>query len=328
MNTLIVPCAINRIIGGEPLGVKRHPLGRLVVHQCFYNLDLGRFDSIIIALNQKEEAAYGIREKICKELQDYDKVKVTILDEETSGPAETVYQTIAKENVTGSLVLKDSTNYIDISEDMYGKNFIAGINISSWPEDIHDIRRKSFIKVNEQAKVLDIIEKKVKSEIIGAGLYGFKDAKDYCEAYEKLNNSVHPLRSLYVSHIISYLIGVYGKVFHYLPVTEFEDWSSEKCWLDIQARYANYFLDLDAIFGVELDCQSHLDVIEDLTKLSAKGATFIGFTSNDESVKKRMKNMFLKRGINCIQVVYGCSMSKIKRIISTDTMVRESNYKL
>ena len=45
-------------------------------------------------------------------------------------------------------------------------------------------------------------------------------------------------------------------------------------------------------------------------------------------VKKMMKNLFLKNGINCIQVVYGCSMSKVKRIISTDTMVRESNYNL
>lgn len=328
MNTLIVPCALNQIIDGEPLGMKRHPLGKLLVHQCFYNLNLDSFDSIIIALSRKEESAYGIKERIIQEVQEYENIKVIILDEETSGPAETVYQTVVKERVMGSLVIKDSTNYINISKHMYGKNFIAGINISVWPEDIHDIRRKSFIKVNEQSKVLDIIEKKVKSEIIGVGLYGFKEAGDYCKAYEKLSNSVHPLRSLYVSHIISYLIGVYGKVFHYIPVTEFEDWSSEKCWLDIQTRYANYFLDLDEIFGLDLDCHNHRDVIEDLTKLSVKGATFIGFTSNDESVKKMMKNLFLKNGINCIQVVYGCSMSKVKRIISTDTMVRESNYKL
>lgn len=328
MSTLIVPCAINQLIDGELLGLKRHPLGKMIVHQCFYNLDPSRFDRIIIALNQKEEDAYGIRERIVEELKEYANVQVIVLEEETSGPAETVYQAISKENVTGSLIIKDSTNFIKVSQDMYGKNFIAGINISSWPEDIHDIRRKSFIKVNEQAKVLDIIEKKVKSEIIGVGLYGFKEARDYTEAYEKLNNSVHPLRSLYVSHIISYLIGVYGRVFHYIPVTEFEDWSSEKCWLDIQERYANYFLDLDEIFGISLDCKSHLDVIENLTKLSTKGATFIGFTSNDERVKKKMKNMFLQKGINCIQVVYGCTLSKVKRIISTDTMVRESNYRL
>lgn len=326
MSTLIVPCANNKIIEGEPLCIKFHPSGRLFIEQAMQGLDLNEFDKIIIAISKEENEKYNIKHKIEYNFNDVEKLEIFIVEHSTEGPADTVYDVINEKKIEGELVVKDSTSYVEVSPHCYHKNFIVGLNVSSWKEDINDLRRKSFIQINEQSQILDIIEKKLISDKISVGVYGFKDCNEYIRAYRRLKDDNYPIKSLYVSHIISYLIGFYGDVFHYFSTDLYEDWSSEKSWMDVQRKMANYFIDLDAIFGLDFNGINNEIVINNLKTLSNQGARFIGFTSSDESIKKKMKVVFANNNINCIQVVYGCSMSKVKQIIDCKDMLKEALY--
>ena len=56
----------------------------------------------------------------------------------------------------------------------------------------------------------ELIQKKAYSLISSAfweRLVKWRRAEDFIKAYEKLNDASYPISSLYVSHIISYLIG-------------------------------------------------------------------------------------------------------------------------
>ena len=56
----------------------------------------------------------------------------------------------------------------------------------------------------------DVIEKHVSSSYISTGLYGFSSADLFIKAYDALKESLYKDRiPIYVSHIISYLLGVY-----------------------------------------------------------------------------------------------------------------------
>ncbi|WP_415945849.1 hypothetical protein [Selenomonas montiformis] len=328
MNTLIVPCAENQYIEDDLVCVKRHPQGSFFVEQCLSSLELNQFDSVIIALGKTENNRFQLLERLKKELGKYKNVSIEVLPCDTKGSAETVYQVIREKKIQGEIVIKDSTSSLVIPNDCYHKNFIIGINLSCWKDDIHDIRRKSFIKVNEQSQVLDIIEKDVQSNIISVGMYGFKHADDYVQAYKRLNDKNYSIERLYISHIISYLIGACDKVFHFVPAISYEEWSSRTSWMNIQKKYANYFLDLDALFGPDLDVHNCEETIRSIKRISCAGATFIAFTSHDESMKKKMKALFAAMDIHCIQVVYGCSMSKIKRIISDEGILKDILYNI
>lgn len=328
MKTLIIPCAGGSEIDERPLYIMHHPDGKLFLEKCIEGMHAESFGCIVIVVLANDENKFHVKSIIENKFnRQLSRLKIVILPKRTNGPAETVYEAIKVARIKGQVVVKDVISSIDVPE-MDHRNYIAGLNLTTWKQDIHDIRRKSFILLNEQKQVLDIIEKQIRSENISVGLYGFNDADDFLFAYKRLNDKNYPIQCLYISHIISYLIGYKNKVFHYLPVSRFEEWGTEKAWMEIQRRYSNYFLNLDSLFGSELNYQDHKDIFDALKTISDNGATFVGFTSNDESVKKKTKKFFADEGINCIQVVYGCSMSKMKMIISCSEEIKQCLYTL
>lgn len=170
------------------------------------------------------------------------------------------------------------------------------------------------------------MKSKICSENISVGYYGFSDADEFCFAYEQLNDKNYPIQSLYVSHIISYMIGCNNKIFHFITANSFEEWGNEKTWLEVQKRYATYFLDLDKLFGYQFDSDAGKEVMEALQIISKRGGSFVGFTSNDEGMKRKARTLFEKAGINCLQVIYGCSMSTVKAILSDKNEINRCLY--
>lgn len=316
MKTLIIPCADGRMLQNIPLCIAKHPRGEFLVEYAMKGIHSEQYDRIVIAVLQQDEDYFGVRETLQKNVvENHVTPEIVPLPGSTEGPADTVFQTIKMAGIRGEIAVKDAVSSVEIKQTDV-KNYIAGINLSEWQDDIHDIRRKSFIILNENNQILDIVEKQIRSENISVGLYGFHEADDFVFAYKRLKDNNYPIKTFYVSHIISYLIGYGEKVFHYLPAVRFEEWGTEKTWLELQKRFGTYFLDLDKLFGIELNSNRDLELISLLRKMSEKGAVFIGFTANGKDAKYGIKEFFMESGINCLQVVYGGSLSTVKRILS------------
>ena len=308
MRTLIVPCIGRKIINDIPQYLNRHPNGKLLLERSFEGIYNDDYNRILIVILKSDEENYNVKSILENELSQYP-IKVVTLENMTSGPAETVYKAVKKANISGSIVVKDVDNYLRTQDTPQG-NFVAGLDLNIWERDVHNLRNKSFLIVNEQGNILDIIEKQVRSDVICLGLYGFKNVHDFITAYERLNNSGYPITKLYISHIISYLIGYSNRVFRYISSVEYENWGDERLWNEMQRDYALYFVDLDAILidGILTD--------SDMSKLIAlqnRGAKFIGFTVKNS---KYEFSALSNAGIKVLKIVYDCPYSECKEIIS------------
>lgn len=314
MSTLIVPCLGRRIVNELPQYLHRHPQGKLLIERSIEGIFSEEYEKILILLLKEDIEKYHADTLIREELKKYP-IEIIILENMTSGPAETVYMALQKANITGSVIVKDVDNYLKIASVPQG-NFVAGLDLNTWERDIHNLRNKSFLILNEQGNLLDIIEKKVRSDVICLGLYGFNKAEDFVKAYEKLNDASYPISKLYISHVISYLIGYSGRVFHYIAVSEYENWGDERLWKDMQRDYTLYFIDLDNILGKNgiLSEQNR----KKLSVLQKRGASFIGYTVKDEEYKISALNVLQSAGLQFIKIIYGCPYSEVKEIIASD----------
>ena len=308
MRTLIIPCGGRKYIDGKPLYLFRHPNGKRMIEWCMAGISPEDFDRILVVLLQEDVDAFGADRILLDELSGKYPIEVVALPEQTSGPADTVYQAITLAKVQGAVVVKDVDNHVRVPREQITQgNFVAGLDLNLWERDIHNLRNKSFLILNEQGNLLDVIEKQFKSDVICLGLYGFKRTEDFVFAYHRLNDSSYPISRLYLSHVISYLIGYSGKVFRYVAAVEFENWSDKRHWNGLQRDYALYFVDLDRV--------------TDATKLLAlqnRGASFVGYTVQDECQGCRTAQALEARGIRFLNVVYSSPWSSIKQVLDSD----------
>ncbi|WP_297236221.1 hypothetical protein [uncultured Flavonifractor sp.] len=314
MKTLMIPCLGRKIVNGIPQYLNRHPNGRLLIERSIEGVFSETYEKVLIILLASDVQDYGASSIIKKELESYP-AEIVVLDEMTTGPAETVYQAIKKMHITGPLVIKDSDNFLRTGMIPTG-NFVAGLNLNTWDRDIHNLRNKSFLIINEQGNLLDIIEKQVRSDAICLGLYGFQKAEDFAKAYEQLNDGSYPISKLYISHVISYLIGYSERVFHYVPALEYENWGDERLWEDMQRDYTMYFIDLDNVLG----CGGTLSENnkEKLSVLQDRGATFVGYTVENETYKISALKVLQNAGLKFIKIIYGCPYSERKEMITSE----------
>lgn len=325
MGTLIIPCVGRKVINGVPQYLIRHPNGKLLLERSMDGICAESYEKIIITILAEDKERFNAEKIINQEIGDKYPLQIIELPEMTSGPAETVYRTLKRTNTTGEIVIKDSDNYIKIMTKMSG-NFVVGLDLNDWERDIHNLRNKSFLILNEQKNVLDIIEKKIRSDVICLGLYGFGRADKFLRAYEKLNDESYPIHSLYISHIISYLIGYDNNVFRYTTASEYENWGDERLWKDLQRDYTMYFIDLDNILGSQgILTENHQKKLE---ALQSRGAYFIGYTTHDENYKIAALRILEEAGLHFIKVVYGCPYSTVKEIIDSDEVLEQKVIEL
>lgn len=324
MSTLIVPCMGRKLSNGIPQYLNRHPNGKLLIERSIEGVYTDQYEKVLIVLLAEDEERFHSKSIIYHEVKKYP-IEIVTLDEMTSGPAETVYEALRRTNITGSVVVKDADNYLRTEKVPQG-NFVAGLDLNKWERDIHNLRNKSFLIVNEQGNLLDIIEKQVRSDVICLGLYGFKKAEDFIKAYEHLNDASYPITKLYVSHVISYLIGYSGRVFHYVSSLAYENWGDERLWKDMQRDYTLYFIDLDHILGT--DGVLAEDNKMKLTTLQNRGASFVGYTVENENYKIEALKVLREAGLNFIKIVYGCPYSENKEFIASEEELKKKVIEL
>lgn len=323
MKTLIVLCAGGRIVEGRPLFLNRHPDGKLIAEKAIEGIFAETYDRIIYTIMKSADEQFNAKEIILSELGGRYPVEVVMLSHKTNGPADSVYETIMAANITDSFVVRDSLNSINITSQVEG-NFLAGLDLTKTKRDVFNVKSKSFIICNEQRQVLDVIEKKFRSDIVSVGLYGFKKVEDYLFAYQQLNTYDYPINKLYVSNIISYLIGFKKRIFKCADVSKHEDWGSPETWHLIQNEYATCFVDIDKI--CEENTKNLDDIVNRMHILQDKKLTIVLYTSQKDINKQELKQKLDENGIQCIDIICGVSHSDTKIIVDSDEQLRRMSY--
>lgn len=268
------------MFNGIPNWLCRHPDGEYLIHKCITETNF-HFDRIIIPILREFDEKYDAKHKLKKILKDISPIpEILVINDNTDGPADTIYKTIIESEISGSITVHDSDVFLKTNIE-YGDNIVIGLNLQNFKRNIKDISDKSFVKVNENGIILDIIEKEIVSDCICCGIYGFKNADDFCKAYELLSQPHYKINNLYVSNIISYLIGIKNYVFLFNTVEDYCPIDNLVDWKRLNMRYGTYFIDCENI---------STESIEKIKKICEKGAKVIVFYDKKTDIYKNIQN--------------------------------------
>lgn len=326
MRTLILPCAgrSSRFPGMKPKWLLTHPTGKPMVFEGLRDFPTKSFERIIITIHKSHVQDYEA-DVFLLQAAPFN-FELCVLDDWTSGPAETVYQTINKMKVVGEIVIKDSDNAASYEELVLlgkGRNFVVGVNI--YDTQVSKPESKSFLVVNSQNLIVDIVEKKIISGQICAGIYGISSVVNFAESY---NECLKVMRDaeIYISHVISHLVSSCEQPFEFVEASSFEDWGTLNDWRSVQKRMSTYFSDFDGVlvrnagkFGSQnwdSEFESLQENIAKLSELSSQGSQIIITTSRDITYEKKIRNFLEENGVKVAAVI--CGLNHAPRLLIND----------
>ena len=218
-----------------------HPMtNRMMVTEAISGLNLDFFDHIYFICLQQHEDKYQFMKGFVSELDDAglrEKSNIVLLPEQTDSQSETVYTFLSGYDLDGFVFIKDSDGFYrcDVEE----RNQVAYFDLN----DMDDInaRTKSYVDLDVNDVVTNIVEKKVISSTFSSGGYGFADAKEFCRTFEKLQDMDG---ECYISHIIFEMM-LSGSTFYGTKTTDFKDWGTLDAWNKYKSQYKCLFVDID-----------------------------------------------------------------------------------
>lgn len=253
-----------------------------------------------------------------------DKVEICVLNDYTASQSETVFLSIQKMNVQGGFIAKDCDGYVKLTIDDFD-NFLVGVDLRK-NREITNVAQKSFLILNEQNMIIDIIEKSVCSNIINIGVYGFRSSEEFTQYYEIVNRAWSSEKGeIYLSHVISYMIGKMN-YFSYREVTEYEEWGVISDWAKALKQRRTFFIDIDGIIFKNKGQHGRLNWdtedepiesnIKTIKRLVNEGAQIIFCTARSERFRKKLEASLSRLGINYHAIIMGCNHSQ--RVIIND----------
>ena len=325
MNTLIIPCAgkSSRFPNMKPKYILTHPDGKLMLEKAIERMNLDIFDRIIITIVKPHDEKHDIKLILNQVFKDNSKVEICVLDDFTSSASETIYLTLKKMNVTGSIVVKDSDNCVGVNLDKNIKNMIVGCDLREYKE-VPNIPGKSFLIINEQNIIQDIVEKKIVSSIICLGVYCFKDSSDFIKAYQNMiSNKISG--EMYISHIVSYLISK-GYIFESVMVQFYNDWGTLTEWQAEQKKYRTYFIDVDGVimknsgkYG-KINWSNNHEYLDEnvaaIKRLQDNGGQIVITTSRTEDFRSDLEKLLSDAGIKPYAILMG--LNHAQRVLIND----------
>lgn len=244
MKSLLIPMAgkSSRFPDMRPKWMLSHPWSsRFMGIESITGLNLDFFDKIYFVCLEEHQDQYkfldGFEHEI-KELGIENKTEVVLLDKETRSQSETIYLTIKKKDITGFIFIKDSDNYFEV-DITSTKNQICNFDLND--ESNINARNKSYLELDTNNVVVNIVEKKVISSKFSVGGYSFSDSKEFCDTYEKIKEDGG---ECYISNIIFEML-LCGKTFYGLTSKNYKDWGTLEDWNKYKETYKTIFVDLD-----------------------------------------------------------------------------------
>ena len=220
--TLIVPIAADKpeYAHNIPYVFNFANDGILLCIKSIQGLDLAKFDAIYFVLLKKLDKKYGLSELLQMQFKrlNLHKAKITLLKEPTKSQAETIYECINQEHIKGSIFIKDPDGYF--SSDFTNTNGIVVYPLDKL-ETVNP-HNKSYVQLNDQFYITNIIEKKIISRYFNAGGYLFEDTQVFCKYYRTIANST----PLYMSHIV-YAMLLDNIVFRPFFANDYTDWGDK-----------------------------------------------------------------------------------------------------
>ena len=225
----------------RPKWMLTHPMtNRFMVTESILGLNLDFFDNIWFICLQEHEDKYQFMKGLVSELDEVGlraKSNIVLLPEQTDSQSETVYTFLSGQELEGFVFIKDSDGFYrcDVKE----RNQVAYFDLN----DMDDInaRTKSYIELDVNNVITNIVEKKVVSSTFSSGGYGFADAKEFCKTFEKLQDMDG---ECYISHIIFEMM-LSGSTFYGTKTTDFKDWGTLDAWNKYKSQYKCLFVDID-----------------------------------------------------------------------------------
>ncbi len=258
---LIIPVAADRPEYDlkKPYWMDIHPAGNLMLYETISGFKLEQFDKIYITMLKKHVEQYQFDNFINRQFEELglrNKLKLVLLDASTRNQPETVAQTIQKENIQGGIVIKDADNRFEC--DIKPGNFVCTYPLDALknvnPAD------KSYISIDDNSFITNIVEKKIISRWFCCGAYGFEESYlflEYFKKYEKLDK-------LFISHLI-YAMLLDKVIFHPVGISNYTDWGSVREWQAYKNKYQTLFIPLHTIVENQ-DCIPAINLLYDSGK--------------------------------------------------------------
>ncbi|MEY4331384.1 MAG: hypothetical protein RLZZ196_122 [Bacteroidota bacterium] len=182
-------------------------------------------NSITIGILKAHNDLYQVENTIKKTYGN--KIAVVVLDKETTGPADTVYQIVSKIGLTEEeILIKDCDSFFN--HDYQEGNYICVTSIMQH-EILRNLAAKSYIVSNDQGIITSIIEKQVVSDKFCVGGYKFESAILFCDAFEKLKDN--HIEEIFVSHCIEECLNN-EHIFKESLVRDYVDVGTAEAWLE------------------------------------------------------------------------------------------------
>lgn len=143
------------------------------------------------------------------------------VDKKTGGAAETVLKAEEYINDESELMIANCDQWIDIDINDYLEAFdcenVDGMIMTMTAND----QKWSYLRLDEESKVLEVKEKEVISNEASVGIYNFKRGKDFCSAAKRMiKENNHSMGEYYVAPIYNYLINEDSAVISHYNIGE------------------------------------------------------------------------------------------------------------
>lgn len=232
---IIVPAAglSTRFPGTRPKYLLYDYSGELMLKKALEPF-LGKYN-ITIGILHQHVLQYDAVKILNREIGD---IKIVILNETTKGPAETVFKILENYKDDIEFLVKDCDNFFDISYEPGNLVYTSDIR---YHDLLSKLSSKSFVSLNSQGLIVDIIEKEIISNHFCIGAYKFESSNVYKKAFSNILKNSN--KELFVSHIIGYLIND-NTVFLNKDIKDFVDVGTLNQWNEYNNK-PTIFCDID-----------------------------------------------------------------------------------
>ena len=272
--------------------------------------------NITIGLNKQNEKKYSIINYLKKKYKK--KIKFIILNKLTKGPADTVYQILKRMKINSKkeILIKDCDTFFN--RDNTKGNVVSVVDIKDL-NILKNLKGKSFIKINKENIIIDIVEKKIVSDLFCCGGYKFKSKEEFVYSFNKIKKIVSG--EIFVSHVIQQMIND-DKIFTFTKVKNYTDVGTFDEWYDYN-QIPVIFCDID---GTIIKAQKRDEYkmkpkllknnIKKIQDLASRGSQILFVTSRPQNAFKDTNKMLTNLGFSNYKLIMGLLNSK--RILIND----------
>lgn len=271
---------------------------------------------ITIGILKEHEDKYSVSRYILEKYKD--DISIVVLNNRTSGPADTVYQILKQINLPPEedFLIKDCDSFFD--HEYQEGNYVCVSSIKD-----HDVLKrlssKSFIITNNQGIITSIIEKQVVSDKFCVGGYKFESASMFLNTYDRLIEE--HVEEIFVSHIIEECLNN-NHVFKESLVSNYVDVGTADDWFDYNDKSV-IFCDIDGTIikaqpkgGYYEEPEILVKNVQRIKELVDNGSTVVFTTARHSEYDDRTKEILFSLGFKEFGLISG--LPNTKRILIND----------